>query len=65
MAATDTFVVDEADIEPLRDDGDTASTRLTFQAEHLEQRVIRFAPGWCLASSAVINPYSTSDCTSL
>src|SRR5919112_410653 len=45
MAATDTFVVDEADIEPLHDDGDTASTRLTFQAEHLEQRVIRFAPG--------------------
>ena len=45
MAATDTFVVDEADIEPLHDDGDTATTRLTFQAEHLEQRVIRFAPG--------------------
>ena len=45
MAATDTFVVDEADIEPLQDDGDTATTRLTFQAEHLEQRVIRFAPG--------------------
>src|SRR4051794_4085474 len=45
MAATDTFVVDEADVEPLGDDGDTATTRLTFQAEHLEQRVIRFAPG--------------------
>lgn len=45
MAATDTFVVDEADIEPLSDDGDTATTRLTFQAEHLEQRVVRFGPG--------------------
>lgn len=45
MAAVDTFVVDEADVEPARDDGDTASERLTFQVEHLEQRVIRFAPG--------------------
>ena len=45
MAATDTYVVDEADVEPLHDDGDTATTRLTFQAEHLEQRVVRFAPG--------------------
>src|SRR4051794_14620338 len=45
MAATDTFVVDEAEIEPLHDDGDTATTRLTFQAEHLEQRVMRFGPG--------------------
>jgi len=45
MAAVDTFVVDEADVEPSREDGDTASERLTFQVEHLEQRVIRFAPG--------------------
>jgi mannose-6-phosphate isomerase-like protein (cupin superfamily) len=45
MAAADTFVVDEADVEPSREDGDTASERLTFQVEHLEQRVIRFAPG--------------------
>jgi mannose-6-phosphate isomerase-like protein (cupin superfamily) len=45
MAAVDTFVVDEADVEPAREDGDTASERLTFQVEHLEQRVIRFAPG--------------------
>jgi mannose-6-phosphate isomerase-like protein (cupin superfamily) len=45
MAAVDTFVVDEADIEPAVEDGDTASERLTFQVEHLEQRVIRFAPG--------------------
>jgi quercetin dioxygenase-like cupin family protein len=45
MAAVDTFVVDEADVEPAREDGDTASERLTFQVEHLEQRVVRFAPG--------------------
>jgi mannose-6-phosphate isomerase-like protein (cupin superfamily) len=45
MAAVDTFVVDEADVEPAREDGDTASERLTFQVEHLEQRVIRFATG--------------------
>jgi (S)-ureidoglycine aminohydrolase len=45
MAAVDTFVVDETDVEPAREDGDTASERLTFQVEHLEQRVIRFAPG--------------------
>ena len=45
MAAVDTFVVDEADVEPASENGDTASERLTFQVEHLEQRVIRFAPG--------------------
>jgi mannose-6-phosphate isomerase-like protein (cupin superfamily) len=45
MAAVTSFVVDEADVEPVREDGDTASVRLTFEAEHLEQRVIRFAPG--------------------
>jgi len=45
MAAVDTFVVDEAEVEPAREDGDTASERLTFQVEHLEQRVIRFATG--------------------
>ncbi len=45
MAAVTSFVVDEADVEPVREEGDTASTRLTFEAEHLEQRVIRFAPG--------------------
>lgn len=45
MTAVSTFVVDEADVDPVRDDGDTASARLIFQAEHLEQRVIRFAPG--------------------
>jgi mannose-6-phosphate isomerase-like protein (cupin superfamily) len=45
MAAVTSFVVDEADVEPVRKDGDTASSRLTFEVEHLEQRVIRFAPG--------------------
>ena len=45
MAAVSTFVVDEADVEPVQEDGDTAGTRLTFQLEHLEQRVIRYAPG--------------------
>jgi mannose-6-phosphate isomerase-like protein (cupin superfamily) len=45
MAAVTTFVVDEADIEAVREDGDTASARLTFETEHLEQRITRFAPG--------------------
>src|ERR671936_767211 len=49
MAAVTTYVVDEADVEPVREDGDTASVRLTLDAskgcERLEQRVIRFAPG--------------------
>src|SRR2546421_11624397 len=45
MATVTTFVVDEADLEPARNNGDTASTRLTFDTTHLQQRVIRFAPG--------------------
>jgi mannose-6-phosphate isomerase-like protein (cupin superfamily) len=45
MSAVSTYVVDEADVDPSRDDGDTASERVTFQVDHLEQRVIRFAPG--------------------
>jgi mannose-6-phosphate isomerase-like protein (cupin superfamily) len=45
MAAVSTFVVDEADVEAVQEDGDTATTRVTFQVEHLEQRVIRYAPG--------------------
>ena len=45
MATATTFVVDEADVEPVREDGDTASARLTFEAEHLQQRIVRFAPG--------------------
>jgi mannose-6-phosphate isomerase-like protein (cupin superfamily) len=49
MAAVTSFVVDEADVEPVREEGDTASVRVTFDAsngcERLEQRVIRFAAG--------------------
>jgi quercetin dioxygenase-like cupin family protein len=49
VPAATAFVIDEADIEPARADGDTASVRVTFDAsngcERLEQRVIRFAPG--------------------
>jgi mannose-6-phosphate isomerase-like protein (cupin superfamily) len=45
MAAVTNFVVDEADVEPVEEEGDTASSRLTFEAEHLQQRVIRYAPG--------------------
>jgi len=45
MSAVSSFVVDEANVEPLQEDGDTATTRTTFEVEHLEQRVVRFAPG--------------------
>src|SRR5919198_3295188 len=45
MAAVSAYVVDEADVEPIADNGDTATTRLTFQVDHLEQRVCRFALG--------------------
>jgi mannose-6-phosphate isomerase-like protein (cupin superfamily) len=49
MATVTTFVVDEADVEPAREEGDTASVRVAFDAsngcDRLEQRVIRFAPG--------------------
>jgi mannose-6-phosphate isomerase-like protein (cupin superfamily) len=42
-------VISEEAVEPYREDGDTASVRLTIGkdvgSEHLEQRVIRFAPG--------------------
>jgi mannose-6-phosphate isomerase-like protein (cupin superfamily) len=49
MAAVTSFVVDESDLEPLRDGDDTATVRVAFDAangcERLEQRVIRFGPG--------------------
>src|SRR6266545_5230733 len=45
MAAVSTFVVDEAGVEAVREDGDTANTRVTFETEPRDQRVIRFAPG--------------------
>lgn len=49
MAAVTAFVVDEADVEPVREEGDTAAVRVTFDesngCDRLEQRVIRYAPG--------------------
>lgn len=43
------FVTSENAVAPWREDGDTAEIRLTIDrssgSEHLEQRVIRFAPG--------------------
>lgn len=49
MAADTAFVVDEADVEPVREEGDTATVRVTFDesngCDRLEQRVIRYAPG--------------------
>jgi mannose-6-phosphate isomerase-like protein (cupin superfamily) len=49
MTAVTTYVVDEADVEPVREDGDTASVRVTFNSSNgsrrLEQRVIRFESG--------------------
>ena len=45
MSAVSEFVVDEADVAAVQEDGHTASSRLTFQVDHLEQRVIRYAPG--------------------
>lgn len=53
MASVTSFVVDEADVDPTREESDTASVRVTFDAsngcERLEQRVIRYAPGRSLA----------------
>jgi mannose-6-phosphate isomerase-like protein (cupin superfamily) len=49
MAAVTSFVVDEDDLEPVREDDDTATVRVAFDAANgcrlLEQRVIRFGPG--------------------
>jgi mannose-6-phosphate isomerase-like protein (cupin superfamily) len=43
------YVSAEAEVEARKDDGDTATARVTIDrssgAEHLEQRIIRFAPG--------------------
>src|SRR6476619_843356 len=48
MAAVTSFVVDENDLEPLRQDDDTATVRVAFDpvegCQLLEQRVIRFGP---------------------
>jgi quercetin dioxygenase-like cupin family protein len=49
VATVTSFVVDEADVESVQNEGDTASVRVIFDAsngcERLEQRVVRFAPG--------------------
>jgi mannose-6-phosphate isomerase-like protein (cupin superfamily) len=49
MPVATTFVVDEADVEPVREEGDTASIRVIFDTsngcDRLEQRVVRYAPG--------------------
>jgi mannose-6-phosphate isomerase-like protein (cupin superfamily) len=49
MAAVSSFVVDENELEPVHEDGDTATISIAFDAtngcERLEQRIIRFGPG--------------------
>jgi (S)-ureidoglycine aminohydrolase len=49
VSATAESVVHPDDVEPARDEGDTAQARVTFDAsngcEHLEQRLVHFAPG--------------------
>lgn len=49
MAAVKSYVVDEHDLEPVREDGDTASVRVSFDAsngcERLEQRVVSYGRG--------------------
>jgi mannose-6-phosphate isomerase-like protein (cupin superfamily) len=49
MSTVIDYVRHEDELEPVRDEGDTATTRVSFDSsngcEHLEQRLIRFAPG--------------------
>jgi quercetin dioxygenase-like cupin family protein len=49
MSAVVDHVLHEDELEPVRDEGDTATSRVSFDSsngcEHLEQRLIRFAPG--------------------
>ena len=49
MSAVVDHVLHEDELEPVRDEGDTATTRVSFDSsngcEHLEQRLIRFTPG--------------------
>jgi mannose-6-phosphate isomerase-like protein (cupin superfamily) len=49
MSAVVDHVLHEDELEPVRDEGDTATIRLSFDSsngcEHLEQRLIRFSPG--------------------
>jgi mannose-6-phosphate isomerase-like protein (cupin superfamily) len=49
MSAVVDHVLHEDELEPVRDEGDTATIRVSFDSsngcEHLEQRLIRFSPG--------------------
>ena len=49
MSAVVDHVLHEDELEAIRDEGDTATTRVSFDSsngcEHLEQRLIRFTPG--------------------
>jgi mannose-6-phosphate isomerase-like protein (cupin superfamily) len=49
MSTVVDHVLHEDELEPVREDGDTATTRVSFDSsngcEHLEQRLIRFGPG--------------------
>jgi mannose-6-phosphate isomerase-like protein (cupin superfamily) len=49
MASKASIVIDSDDVEPHRDEGDTAEVRITFDRSNgcdlLEQRVVRFGPG--------------------
>jgi mannose-6-phosphate isomerase-like protein (cupin superfamily) len=49
MSTVADHVLHEDELEPVREEGDTATTRVSFDSsngcEHLEQRLIRFAPG--------------------
>jgi mannose-6-phosphate isomerase-like protein (cupin superfamily) len=49
MATVTTYVVDERNLEPVRENGDTASVRVAFDAsngcERLEQRIISYGQG--------------------
>ena len=49
MSTVVDHVLHEDDLEPVRTEGDTATTRVSFDSsngcEHLEQRLLRFAPG--------------------
>src|SRR5437763_4679362 len=55
MSAVVDHVLHEDELEPVRDDGDTATIRVSFDSsngcEQLEQRLIRFAPGRSLDRS--------------
>jgi mannose-6-phosphate isomerase-like protein (cupin superfamily) len=49
VSAVTSFVVDEDDLEPVQEDGDTATVRVAFDAangcQRLQQRLIRYGPG--------------------